>query len=113
LFTSDCVYSTGLIIHGSLWPTVLFLQHNGLDFTFSLQSEGVVAERREWSRRKKLVQIFEVITTSDIQLRTLIKTEGSCIDLSDTTHIHWVEWGTGTPKDRDEVNRQEVSECDG
>jgi hypothetical protein len=21
------------------------------------------------------------------------------------SHIHWVEWGTGTPKDRDEVNR--------
>ena len=22
--------------------------------------------------------------------------------------IHWVEWGTGTPKDRDEINRREV-----
>ncbi len=30
-----------------------------------------------------------------------------------TPHIHWVVWGTGTPKDRDEVNRREVSECDG
>jgi hypothetical protein len=28
-------------------------------------------------------------------------------------HIHWVVRGTGTPKDRDEVNRREVSECDG
>ncbi len=24
-----------------------------------------------------------------------------------------VEWGTGTPKDSDEVNRREVFECDG
>jgi hypothetical protein len=30
-----------------------------------------------------------------------------------TTRIHWVERGTRTPKDRDEVNRREVSECDG
>ncbi len=27
--------------------------------------------------------------------------------------IHWVPWGTGTPKDRDKVNRREVCECDG
>ena len=26
---------------------------------------------------------------------------------------HWVPRGTGTPKDRDEVNRRDVSECDG
>ena len=29
------------------------------------------------------------------------------------TRIHWVDRGTGTPKDRDEVNRREVCECDG
>jgi hypothetical protein len=29
------------------------------------------------------------------------------------SHIHWVAWGTGTPKDRDEVNRRDVYECDG
>ena len=28
------------------------------------------------------------------------------------THIHWVAWKTDTPKDRDEVNKQEVCECD-
>ncbi len=28
-------------------------------------------------------------------------------------HIHWVVRGTGIPKDRDEVNRQEFCECDG
>jgi hypothetical protein len=28
--------------------------------------------------------------------------------------MHWVDRGTGTPKDRDEVNRREVfCECDG
>jgi hypothetical protein len=27
-------------------------------------------------------------------------------------HIHWVHRGTGTPKDRDEVNKREVGECD-
>jgi hypothetical protein len=27
--------------------------------------------------------------------------------------IHWVPRGTGTPKDRDEVNKREVCECDG
>ncbi len=30
-----------------------------------------------------------------------------------TARIHWVDRGTGTPKDRDEVNRREVCECDG
>jgi hypothetical protein len=29
------------------------------------------------------------------------------------THIHWVPRGTGIPKDRDEVNKREVCECDG
>jgi hypothetical protein len=28
-------------------------------------------------------------------------------------HMHWVDRGTGIPKDRDEVNRREVCECDG
>jgi hypothetical protein len=27
--------------------------------------------------------------------------------------IHWVGLGTGTPKDRDEVNKRELCECDG
>ncbi len=27
--------------------------------------------------------------------------------------MHWVDRGTGTPKDRDEVNNREVCECDG
>ncbi len=27
--------------------------------------------------------------------------------------LHWFGLGTGTPKDRDEVNRREVFECDG
>ena len=27
--------------------------------------------------------------------------------------IHWVARGTGTPKDKDEVNKREVCECDG
>ncbi len=30
-----------------------------------------------------------------------------------TTRIHWVPRGTGTPKDSDEVNRRDVSKCDG
>ncbi len=30
-----------------------------------------------------------------------------------TSRMHWVVWGTGTPKDRDEVNRRDVCECDG
>ncbi len=30
-----------------------------------------------------------------------------------TPLIHWVGRGTGTPKDRDEVNNREVCECDG
>ena len=29
------------------------------------------------------------------------------------THIHWVTRGTGTPKDKDEVNTCETFECDG
>ncbi len=30
-----------------------------------------------------------------------------------TSRIQWVVRGTGTPKDRDEVNRRDVYECDG
>jgi hypothetical protein len=30
-----------------------------------------------------------------------------------STRIHWVPRGTDTPKDKDEVNRREVCECDG
>jgi hypothetical protein len=30
-----------------------------------------------------------------------------------TPHVHWVPWGTGTPENRDEVNRRLVCECDG
>ncbi len=30
-----------------------------------------------------------------------------------TTLIHWVVRGTGTPKDRDGVNRRDVCECEG
>ena len=30
-----------------------------------------------------------------------------------TSRIHWVARGTGTPKDKDEVNKREVCECDG
>jgi hypothetical protein len=29
------------------------------------------------------------------------------------TMIHWVARGTGTPKDKDEVNRRDVCKCDG
>jgi hypothetical protein len=29
------------------------------------------------------------------------------------SHIQWVARGTGTPKDRDEVNKREVCKCDG
>ncbi len=36
--------------------------------------------------------------------RLKVKGEGS----TRVPHIHWVAWGTGTPKDRDEVNRREV-----
>ncbi len=28
-------------------------------------------------------------------------------------HIHWVTRGTGTPKDKDEVDKREDCECDG
>jgi hypothetical protein len=34
-------------------------------------------------------------------------------NLSASHTTHWVGHGTGTPKDRDEVNRREVCECDG
>jgi hypothetical protein len=30
-----------------------------------------------------------------------------------TTLTHWVGRGTGRPKDKDEVNKQEVCECEG
>ena len=30
-----------------------------------------------------------------------------------TTRTHWVGRGTGRPKDKDEVNKREVCECEG
>jgi hypothetical protein len=33
--------------------------------------------------------------------------------LTDEKFVHWVVRGTGTPKDKVEVNRREVCECDG
>jgi hypothetical protein len=34
-------------------------------------------------------------------------------DLLLCTRTHWVGRGTGTPKDKDEVNKREVCECEG
>jgi hypothetical protein len=33
--------------------------------------------------------------------------------LRDLRASHWVGRGTGTPKDKDEVNKREVCECEG
>ena len=41
--------------------------------------------------------------------RLTSKPEGSTL----LTYTGLCVWGTGTPKDRDEVNRREVCECDG
>ena len=38
--------------------------------------------------------------------------EGGNVNVSDLVP-HWVDRGTGTPKDRDEVNEREVCGCDG
>ena len=35
------------------------------------------------------------------------------VKLEEIGVIHWVPRGTGTPKDRDDVNRRDVCECDG
>ncbi len=48
-----------------------------------------------------------IVGTSDERLKT--KGTGS----TPASRIHWVVRGTGTPKDRDEVNRRDVCECDG
>ena len=56
---------------------------------------------RELQRRP----IFEC--RCDERLKT--KAEGS----TRLTYAQWVTRGTGTTKDRDEVNRREVCECDG
>ena len=46
----------------------------------------------------------------ELNERLKVKTEASS---GYTSHIHWVVWGTGTPKDRDEVDRREFCDCDG
>jgi hypothetical protein len=38
----------------------------------------------------------------ELNERLKVKTE---VSSGYTSHIHWVVWGTGTPKDRDEVKR--------
>ena len=42
--------------------------------------------------------------------RLKVKTDGST---RNTSRIHWVPRGTGTPTDRDEVNKREFWVCDG
>ena len=44
-----------------------------------------------------------------------LKIETRLIDekFASVSRIHWIARGTGTPKDRDEVNRRDVCECDG
>ncbi len=46
----------------------------------------------------------------DVRLKTKVE---KSTHRSDMSHIHWVVLGTGTPKDKDEVNRRDVCECDG
>ena len=56
----------------------------------------------EWIKRElKTRPIYEC--RCDERLKT--ESEESTIYM---THIHWVPRGTGTPKDRDEVNRRDV-----
>ena len=47
----------------------------------------------------------------DERLKTKVE-ESTLVDRY-TPRIHWVVRRTGTPKDKDEVNRRDVSECDG
>ncbi len=41
-------------------------------------------------------------------LRITFNLDGSSITSNYSPRIHWVTWGTGTPKERDEVKRREV-----
>ena len=56
-------------------------------------------------RELKIRPIYEC--RFDERLKTKVE------ESTNTSSIHWVARGTGTPKDKDEVNRRDVCECDG
>jgi hypothetical protein len=75
------------------------------------QADGVVVSRCHVTPSVDLLPLFCFLRFYKIW--ELYKTRcvfGLMIYMSRT---HWVARGTGTPKDRDEVNRQEVCEWDG
>jgi hypothetical protein len=74
-------------------------------------TSGWVYSRRMSPRKKEIVSV--IFCNGPIRGR-MMDTDGSReTPLLDHVRIHWVTRGTGIPKDRDEVNRREVSECDG
>jgi hypothetical protein len=55
---------------------------------------------KEWSKDKTYIWV-------SVRWKTKKKSWGIY-----TSHLHWVDRGTGTPKDKDEVCRHDVSDCD-
>jgi hypothetical protein len=69
---------------------------------YLIQLKRTVVYYKETKRELKKI----IICKCRCNERLKAKAEGSI-------RIHWVVWGTGTPKDRDEVKRREVWECEG
>jgi hypothetical protein len=73
--------------------------------------------RDQWEEYRSTTLVYYESTKRELKRRLIYeyrcderlktKTEES------TRLTHWVGRGTGTPKDKDEVNRREVCECEG
>jgi hypothetical protein len=66
---------------------------------------------------KKIENFFFVVLRTPQRIRRFACLQDCLLTLTwhlaYTSLIHWVTRGTGTPTERDEVNRGDVCECDG
>jgi hypothetical protein len=70
-------------------------------FVLYMSSPLFIMNRENESQRQDLYMSVGVMKDSKLNLR----------NLHDSHTLGY--WGIGTPKDRDEVNRRDVCECDG
>jgi hypothetical protein len=63
------------------------------------------------SRRELEFRICEVRNIKPMSVGVMKEYKLKLRNLRDL--IHWVGLGTGTPKDKDEINKREVCECEG
>ena len=121
------IVSTSGRLHSEFVRTLFLQSHRETDRFFAAsgvqlaQSTSGQFHFRRAAFTQQLKRRVGLTLTKVATLRITLNLDGSPIiskshthpSHSQTSRIHWVGRGTGTPKDRDEVNRREVCECDG